>query len=165
MGAILSWLKNHAWLTDNWFNLVQTCGIIGSIALTAAALRRDHRARRIGDLLTQTAHHRELWSELHRRPELSRIPHDEVDLIAQPVSVAEEEFLLLVIVHFHVGWMLAREGAFVTLDLLKRDAQTFFALPLPHVVWERTKAVRDPLFVRFIEKSVKPRKRLWRFRR
>ena len=40
------------WLETNWFSLVQSAGIVGSILLTALMLRRDRRGRRISDLLT-----------------------------------------------------------------------------------------------------------------
>ena len=65
-------------------------------------------ARKVSDLLTLTAQHRELWNEVYRRPELSRIFATAADLVANPVSVAEERFLNEVIVHFNTGWHLAR---------------------------------------------------------
>jgi hypothetical protein len=88
--------------------------------------------------------------EPHRRPELARIAQPEVDLVA-PITVAEEEFMLLVIAHFATGWMLAREGSLLTLDVLARDARSFFNLPIPHNVWERTNKERDQEFVAFVE--------------
>ena len=96
--------------------------------------------------------HRELWSEVHRRAELHRILQRTVDLIAGPVTVAEQEYLNLVIVHFHTGWQLAREGTMLKLKTLGADARGFFNLPLPKFVWEQTKSTRDPQFVKFIEK-------------
>ena len=133
---------------------MQTVGIVGSLLLTLVALRRDQRARRTTDYLTLTTLHRELWSEMHRRPELARATQPVVDLVAVPLSVAEEEFLMLVINHFHVGWRLFREGGLLSLDVLAADARAFFALPLPHLVWERSKKPRDPRFVRFIENAL-----------
>jgi hypothetical protein len=148
------------WLEQNWFTLLQSIGIIGSVLLTAWGLLRDRRQRRVGDLLTLAAQHRELWSDVHKRPELARVGAKQVDLVAQPISVAEEEFLLLVIVHFWLGWKLAKEGALLSLAVLAKDSQEFFTLPLPHDVWRRTKEGRDPKFVRFIEKSIARKKKL-----
>jgi hypothetical protein len=144
-----------AWLDQNWFTLVQTLGIIGSVCLTAAALRRDARARKVGDYLALAAHHRELWSEVPRNAELVRVLQPEIDLVASPLSPAETEFLNLVIVHFQSGWLLAQGGGLITLNVLANDANSFFALPLPRVVWEETRHMRDPKFVSFIEQAVK----------
>lgn len=140
-----------AWLDQNWFTLIQSIGIIGSLWLTGATLRRESRARRVGDLLALTGHHRELWAEVHRRPELGRILQSEVDLVSTPISIAEEEFLNLVFVHFQTGTLLAKEGSGLGLDALAADAKKFFALPIPQAVWMLTKAQRDPAFVDFID--------------
>ena len=144
-----------AWFQQNWFSLVQSTGIIGSLLLTALALRRNLRSRQTGDYLTLAQHHRDLWGDLHRRPELARVAVATVDLVSQPMTTAEQEFLLLVITHFHTGWLLAREGSLLKLDVLAQDAGAFFQLPLPSVVWDQTRATRDPEFLRFIESSKK----------
>lgn len=143
-----------AWIHQHWFSAVQTVGIVGSLLLTLAALRRDARARRTTDYLTLSTLHRDLWSEMHRRPELARITQPVVDLVSAPLSVPEEEFLMLVINHFHIGWRLFREGGILSIDVLAADARAFFARPLPHLVWERSKQPRDPRFVRFIEHAL-----------
>jgi hypothetical protein len=142
------------WLQDNWFALVQAAGIIFGLVFTGVSLRHDTRARKVSDLLSLTSQHRELWSEVHRRPDLSRIFDPRADLIAAPVTRAEEEFLLVVIVHFTTGWQLARQGAVLTLNVLAEDARWFFNLPIPHAVWKQTKQVRDPEFVRFIDRCL-----------
>ncbi len=148
MAAFFSWLDQH------WFDLVQSLGIIGGLGLAWASFRRDRRERKMGDYLTLVGHHRELWSDAHRRPELARIFQNEVDLVGMPISVAEEEFLNLVIVHFSTGWLMARGDSLIDLPLLAADARAFFALPVPHTVWERTTHFRDPLFVTFIEDAL-----------
>lgn len=147
----------YSWLEQNWFTLVQSSGIMGSILLTALMLRRDRRTRRVSDLLTLAAHHRDLWGDMHRRPELSRIAAAETDLIGFPITIQEEEYLLLVIMHFYTGFMLAREGSLVTLETMAADAGSFFVLPLPANVWARTRSQRDPAFVRFVDEAVSAR--------
>jgi hypothetical protein len=142
------------WLKRNWFLLLQGVGIIGGLMFATLASRRDVKTRRAGELLTLAQAHRELWGELHRRPELSRIRQPQMDLVGNPLTVAEEEFLNVVIVHFFTGWHLARCGSLVTLDVLATDIQTFFCLPLPHAVWESTKSFRDPAFVRFVDECL-----------
>jgi hypothetical protein len=141
-------------LQQDWFNLIQSLGIVCSIALTATALHREARARKLGHYLTLVAHHRELWSETHRRPDLARIFKDNVDLVAAPITIAEEEFLNLVIEHFTTGWLVAKNTAFLNRKVLAADARTFFARPLPRTAWTQTKHARDPRFVRFIEDAL-----------
>src|SRR5687768_1614758 len=123
------------WVTTNWFSLLQSLGIIFGLFFTATAIRRDTVARRASDLLSISERHQELWSELYRRPELRRIRSKEVDLLAEPVTAAEEEFLKLVFVHFHVGWLVAQRGALVPMEAVTKDVRTFFSLPIPKTVW------------------------------
>ena len=146
---------SSAWLEQHWFNLVQTLGIVASSLLATVTLRRESRARRLGDYLTVIQQHRELWSEAHRRPDLSRLFQPDVDLVATPSTVAEEEFLNLAIDHFNTGWLLARSGVVLRLEVLEADVRAFFRLPLPWRTWEMTRSRRDPRFVRFVERALK----------
>src|SRR5439155_20149793 len=109
------------WLANNWFSLIQGLGIICGLLFTAFSIRRDTAARRASDLLSLSERHQELWAELYRSPELRRIRNREVDLLAEPVTAAEEEFLKLVFVHFHVGWLVAQRGALVPMEAVKKD--------------------------------------------
>jgi hypothetical protein len=139
------------WVRENWFTLLQGIGIVAGLFFTAVSIRQQTRARRISDLLTLTAQHRELWGEIQRQPLLSRVLSRNVDLIANPISAIEEEFLNTVIVHFSTGWQLARDGALVPLKAMRVDTRMFFSLPIPRAVWEQSKPIRDPKFVRFVE--------------
>jgi len=139
------------WLTNNWFSLLQSLGIICGLLFTATSIRRDTAARRASDLLSLSERHQDLWSELYRRPELRRIRSKEVDLLANPVTGSEEEFLKLVFVHFYTGWLLARKGALLEMNAFKEDVRTFFSLPIPKAVWKEAHEGRDPKFVEFVD--------------
>lgn len=139
------------WLSENWFSLVQSAGIVGGLVFTAASARQDTRSRRNGNLLTFTSQHRELWSEVHRRPELSRILQRDVDLIAQPMTVAEEEFLNTVFVHVQTGWDLAKNDDFLSPEVLETDMRNFLTHPLPRLAWESRRKSRDPRFMAFMD--------------
>ena len=145
MAPLLSWLK------ENWFPTLQGVGIVAGLAFTAVSLRRDAKGRKRTDALALMQQHRELWSEVHRRPELGRILQGTADLIANPITVTEQEFLNLVIIHFNTGWQLAREGKLLKLETLAVDAGGFFSLPLPRAVWEQTKSAREREFVAFVD--------------
>jgi hypothetical protein len=149
MGGISSWLDG------NWFNLIQTVGIMGSLWLAAAAAIREAKAREIENLLTIAQNHRELWSGVYQRRELDRIFQMDADVKTIPVTVAEKEFLNLVMVHYQMGWRIAKAGGITTLTELAADVRGFFALPLPRSVWEKTKANRNPRFVLFVEQTLR----------
>ena len=141
-------------LSSEWFALIQSVGIMGSLLMGAAAVVRDAKAREIENLLTLANYHRELWSGVSQRPELGRIFRDDADVISAPTTVAEQEFLNLVLVHFQTGWRLAKGGNIITLKELAADVRGFFSLPLPRAVWEKTKQFRNQKFVRFVEKAL-----------
>ena len=51
------------WFTENWFNLFSSLGIIGGLWFTAISLHSETKTRRIANLLTITANHREVWKD------------------------------------------------------------------------------------------------------
>lgn len=141
------------WFHENWLNLAQTVSLLGGGLLAVAVFLRESRGRKLGHFLTLAQQHRDLWNEAHRRPELARIFQREADLVAYPITVVEEEFLNLVIVHFQTGWLFTHDSAFLNKKNMAADAHEFFSLPLPRAVWNSTRSARDPKFVRFMEKA------------
>jgi hypothetical protein len=47
---------------------------------------------------------------VHRRPELGRIMEVTADFVAKPITVSEQEFLNLVIIHFNTGRTFSRSS-------------------------------------------------------
>lgn len=139
------------WLQGNWFTLLQSAGIIGSLLFTAASLRLDAKVRRVGNLLRMTEGHRNIWSELYARPELGRILNPTADLKNQPVTKLEELFVTFLILHLSGSFRAIREGLFIPTKGLRLDITLFFALPIPRSVWETSKPFYNDDFVRFIE--------------
>ena len=74
------------WAAQNWFTVLQSAGIIGSLLFTAASLRLDAKARHVGNLMAITKNHREIWGELYQRPELARVIDAGADLEQKPMS-------------------------------------------------------------------------------
>jgi len=147
MAGLFSWV-------DANFNVIQTLGIIGSIWMGIGAAHRESQEKAAASLLTIQEQHRDLWDRVYERKELKRVLHGDAD-ISKPVTVPEEEFLRLVISHFQTIWLIARNGGLLTTKELALDAAQFFSLPIPHAVWEKTKASRNPEFVRFVEKAMR----------
>lgn len=142
------------WLEEHWFSLLESIGIIGSLLFTAVTLRHDLRARRNHEHLLLATQHRKLWGELHRRPRLARILERERDLTAEPLTVEEEQFLMLAIVHFQNGWLLSGEGSLISRAALALDAGDFFRRPAPNRVWSSVRGIQDSRFVGFIETAI-----------
>jgi hypothetical protein len=147
MAGFLHWV-------DSNFNVIQTIGILGSLWVAIIAAHREARAKEGENLLTIAEQHRELWSLASTGKGLERIFLADANL-AKPISIAEAEFLRLVISHFQTIWLIARSGGWLTLKELALDAGDFLSLPLPREVWEQTKKFRNPKFVRFVERALK----------
>lgn len=146
------------WLGENWFSVLQSVGIVGSLVFAGHSAHAEVRARKVGDILTLSAHHRELWSEFHRRPDLVRILQRDIDLIAKPITLAEEEFLNIVFVHVQTAWELARHGGLLSLQTLRVDMKHFLGFPIPLIVWKGSRPHRDAKFVAFMNSNI-PRRR------
>jgi len=139
------------WFGQNWFIMLQSVSIIGSLLFTAVSLREGTKAQRISNLLTMTDHHREIWTQLYSRPELSRVLDPEADVERSPVGEEEEVFINLLILHLNSAYQAMNEGLFLKPEGLRKDMHRFFSLPVPKAVWERNKAFQDKTFVSFIE--------------
>jgi len=144
-----------SWIDCNWFNLIQTFGIVGGLCLTASAATREAKAREVENLLTLADQHRQLWEGVAQRKELARLFQTDINVLTTPPTVAETEFLNSVIVHFQTGWWIAISGGITGLHEMRMDARGFFSLPLPRAVWESTKKFRNKRFICFIERALK----------
>jgi hypothetical protein len=142
------------WAGSNWFNLIQTVGIMGSLWMAAAAAQREAKAREVENLISLNGQHHALWSGVLQKPELQRIFQTDADPSELPPTVVERAFIDMVFVHFQTGWMIARSGALISLAEMESDIQDFFTLPLPCAFWEKTKRFRNPSFVKFVEVSL-----------
>ena len=147
MGLLSLWV-------DNWFTLLQSAGIIGGLLFTGFSLRRESRAKQIANLITITRQHRDIWTELYRRPDLSRVLDPDVDLWKDAVTLEEELFVGLLIHHLNSVYHAMQAGMFMTPEGLRRDIQGFFSVPIPSAVWERFRRFQDKTFVRFIEECL-----------
>jgi hypothetical protein len=143
------------WIAQNWFNLFSAISIIAGLWFTAFSLRADTRTRRIANLLTITANHRELWSKILLNPELKRVLDPAADPVKQPVTDAEEMFVGLVIAHINSVYYAMSDKLIVEYEGLRRDVKSFFSLPVPRAVWSATKLLQNQDFAAFIESSLK----------
>ena len=138
------------WINDNWFNLLNAFGIIGGLLFTAHSLRSETETRRIANLLTLVQNHRELWKEFINHPELGRILDSSVNLDAHPVTTAETAFVTMMIQHLGGAFQTMQSGLLIQQEGLRQDVATFFTLPIPHAIWQETKAFQNDDFLAFV---------------
>ena len=143
------------WLLQNWFSLFSSAGIIGGLWFTAVSLRSETKTRRIANLLTITANHREVWKEFFGKPELARVIDPLADVRKLPVTPAEEFFVNMVVSHTSSVYEALKDDLVIRQENLRRDVKSFFSLPVPNAVWSKTKLLQNQDFAAFIESSLK----------
>ena len=139
------------WVSQNWFNLFSVIGIIAGLWFTAFSLRSETKTRRVANLLTITANHREIWKEFLNNQKLARVRDAAADMAKQPVTDAERVFVTLVILHINSVYYAMSDQLVVKYEGLRRDIAQFFSLPIPQAVWDRMKVFQNDALVRFIE--------------
>lgn len=142
------------WILDNWFTLLQSTGIVGSLLFTAYTIRQDNRSQRVANLLTVTQHHRDIWSEAYQRPDLHRVLADSINVDREPVTPAEELFVRLLILHLSGVFLAGDNRELFGIQGLQADVQWFFSLPVPTTVWNKFRRFQDAKFVAFVEASL-----------
>lgn len=135
----------------HWLDLLNAVGVVASLLFTAFSIREETKTRRVGNLLTLTQNHREIWSTLFRHPHLGRVFDARVDLLKQPATREEELLVNFVVQHLNAAYHAMQDGLFVRPEGLRRDVAWFFSLPIPHTVWEKFKPWQDAEFVAFVE--------------
>lgn len=139
------------WLANNSFNLLNAVGIIGGLGFTAHSLRSETKTRRIANLLSITANHRELWKAYLNDRELARIRDISAKTSKQPVTEAEWIFVNMVIQHLNTVYYAMNDQLVVKVEGMRRDIAQFFSLPIPREVWEKIKVLQNDDFVTFVE--------------
>ena len=143
------------WLSQNWFNLFSSAGIIGGLWFTADSLRSETKTRRVANLLTITASHREVWKEFFHSPELARVIDPLADVAKQPVTPEEEFFVHMVISNTSSMYEALKDELVTKQEGLRQDVKSFFSLPVPKAVWTKTKLLQNLDFAAFIDSSLK----------
>src|SRR5438093_2004858 len=92
-------MEGLAFSGQNWFVLLNSASIVAGLLFTAFSLRSESKARRITNLLIITQNHREIWTEIYRRPELTRVLEAKADLERHPTSREEDLFVTLLVLH------------------------------------------------------------------
>ena len=144
-----------SWTAAHWFELLQSAGIICGLLFTGFALRADKKVIGVQTLFTITEHHRDLWTQLYSRPDLSRLLLEQPDLKSRQITTDEERFINLLILHLFAVYRASLAGIYVTPENLRNEIGSFFILPIPQFVWNKIRSTQDSDFVSFVEKGIR----------
>jgi len=142
------------WVGAHWFDFLQTGSILVGFFTAAYTIRTDTKERKIGNLFALTNAHREIWSRLYEREELSRVLSESVNLRRAPVTAEEELFVHTLILHLRAAFKARDLGMQFDDDAVAADIRQFFNRPIPRSVWERSKVFQDAAFVDFVERCI-----------
>ena len=143
------------WLAQNWFTVLSSVGIVGSLLFTAVSLHSETKTRRVANLLAVTANYCTIWKEFINQPNLARVMDARANLEQEPVTPAEEMFVNMVIHHISTTYYAMHDELLMRLEGLRRDIKQFFSLPVPNAVWTKTKLLQNQGFAAFIDSSLK----------
>jgi hypothetical protein len=136
-----------AWTRIDWVSLLQSAGIVASFLFTAHTVREDSRQRKIENLFSLNAGHREIWSKLYEYPHLGEV----LDPLAIPSSAGEELFVNFLILQLAASFRARKLGMYFNEDGLRLDVREFFSLPVPNAVWQTAKVYQEKDFVDFVQ--------------
>lgn len=139
------------WLAENWFNLLNGLGVVGSLLFTAVSLRSETTTRRIANLLSIVQNHRKLWSELFDHPALGRVLDATANLDQEPITLEEQLYVNIVIQHLGSAYQAVKSGLTIKPEGMRRDVAWLFSLPIPKIIWKRMKALQNDDFADFVE--------------
>jgi hypothetical protein len=144
-------MELRAWFADNAVSLISAFGIVGSLLIAALSFRSEAKTRRIANLLSITANHREVWKVFVNDKALARVLSASADTSRQPVTEAEQAFVTLVFTHISSVYYAMNDQLVINLDGLRRDIVQFLSLRIPREVWEKIKVLQNDDFVAFVE--------------
>jgi hypothetical protein len=141
------------WFASNWFGFFQTVGIAGSLLLTARVICKDDQARRVSNAIAMGEQYWQTWKELFDHPELERVLETDTNLEKEPISNKERIFVTRLILHLSTAYYAMKQGEFVELEGLQRDAREIFSLPIPKAVWTTTKLLQNHDFAAVVDST------------
>jgi hypothetical protein len=139
----------------DWLDVAQLFAVLLGFIFTTISIRQNTKERRLSNLLTITSHHRDLWQHFSDRPQLYRVLKPDASLEKKPPSVAEREFVNLIILHLRSAFQVYKGDASFSPDGLRQDVAEFFSLPIPKEVWNRCRRYHDEEFISFVDEARK----------
>ena len=139
------------WVSTNIQVIIADVGIIGGLLFNGFQMRSEAKTRRVANLLTVTANHREIWHAMFANPHLKRVLDRNASLDVKAATESEEIFVITVILHLASVFAAQKNNLIVKEEGLRRDVWDFFSRPIPAAVWEKMKILYNDDFVLFVE--------------
>lgn len=136
-----------------WFQLLQSLGIIGGLTFTGYQIFQSTRSRNASHMLEITAAHRTIWSIYLQHSDLKRVTEKDVDIMSAPVSDREKMFISLLILHLNCVVELISRKMIVPIEELASDVEQFFLLPIPRSVWNEVSHLQNSRLILLVEKG------------
>jgi integrase len=112
------------WLSQNWFSLFSSAGIIGGLWFTAVSLRSETKTRRVANFLTVTGNYRDIWKEFLNQPKLARVLDPSADVAKQSVTPEEEIFVNMIILHISTTFYAINDELLLKLEGARGDCES-----------------------------------------
>lgn len=143
------------WITTHWLDFLQSIGIVGGLFFSGYNSRKEAHARGIANLIAINSQYRQNWGVLYDRAKHGRVLNTDVDIFKKPISEEESIFVTILILHLGTAYQAMKQGEFISLEGLKNDIKSFFSLPIPKAVWQKSKPLQNRDFANFVESSLK----------
>ncbi|KKR13591.1 MAG: hypothetical protein UT42_C0044G0010 [Candidatus Falkowbacteria bacterium GW2011_GWA2_39_24] len=97
------------WIQNNWFNVLQSIGIIASVLFTAYVVRVSNKSKKVENLLLLNQYHREIWLYYLDNPHLSSIFKKDIPEDYNPTDI-ENRFVSIIILHLNTAFLATKAG-------------------------------------------------------
>lgn len=140
--------------TINWFNFIQSTGIIITLLFTAYTVHKNTKTRKVTNLFIITQAHREIWSRMFNNPNLNRI--NDTSITLDNISVTEDErlFISMLLLHLNCTFQALKTKTIMPIEGLNKDIKNFLELPIPNQIWVENKKYLDKKFIKFVEENL-----------
>ena len=159
-------MESGLWWIENWFSLAQTLGIIASLLLASRSFQRNAKAQSFQSLVALLESHREIWSMLIEKPELSRVLEPDPDLQSDPPSPEERRFVQLLILHLSTTLRAINWRLIASPPGLSDETRDFFSHPIPLQIWREVGPLQDRHLRCYVDERLKNNRtgKRWRIR-
>ncbi len=146
----MSWPSEY--LLANWFTLVQSIGIVATLLIAIATLRRQMHQTRVANSLLVTQHHRDIWKMSIENSKLNRTFTKKPDLFRKPITEAERTFVNLIFLHMCATLKAIEAKTIYPIDGMVADLVDIMSFPIPALVWREVAPYHDKIFAAYVDK-------------
>lgn len=126
-----------SFLQQNWVEIgTATIGLISVISGLVAHASSKKKSR-VDVSFSIAEAHKEIWSQFLQSPSLNRVMSDSADLKKEPVTAAEETFVVLLLAHLATTLEAIDKNFHECPEGLIEDVTKFYSKPIPQRVLQK----------------------------